>query len=154
MRARLRLVYGDRHNIPRFVDCLSEETLFDLARGKLSGERLEAALAHVAGCADCAALLAHAAPVLEGTEGAESSAGDTAQVGRGPTTAPAALKIGSEIRGTYRVVRLIGRGGMGVVYEVTHARLHGRYALKLMNPEFAADRAAVARFRREAQVTS
>jgi serine/threonine-protein kinase len=58
------------------------------------------------------------------------------------------------VRGTYRVVRLIGRGGMGVVYEVAHARLHGRYALKLMNPEFAADQAALSRFRREAQVTS
>jgi eukaryotic-like serine/threonine-protein kinase len=138
------------------VDCLSEETLFDLARGKLSGERLEAALTHVASCSDCAALLAHAAPALEGAHGAvESSASDTAQSGGGTrTAAPAALKIGMEVRGTYRVVRLIGRGGMGVVYEVTHARLHGRYALKLMNPEFAADQAALSRFRREAQVTS
>jgi tRNA A-37 threonylcarbamoyl transferase component Bud32 len=137
------------------VDCLSEETLFDLARGKLSGERLEAALAHVAGCADCAALLAHAAPALEGAAGGQpwKSAADT-EAGKVRAAAPSALKVGSDVRGTYRVVRLIGRGGMGVVYEVTHARLHGRYALKLMNPEFAADQAALSRFRREAQVTS
>ena len=137
------------------MDCLSEETLFDLARGKLSGERLEAALAHVAGCADCADLLAHAAPALQGSSVQAGSGGDTAQSGgRERAPVPSALKIGGEVRGTYRVVRLIGRGGMGVVYEVTHARLHGRYALKLMNPEFAADQAALSRFRREAQVTS
>jgi serine/threonine-protein kinase len=137
------------------VDCLSEETLFDLARGKLSGARLEAALGHVAGCADCAALLAHAAPALEGApETTEGSARDTAVLGPGRPAAPAALKIGTEVRGTYRVVRLIGRGGMGLVYEATHSRLHGRYALKLMNPEFAADKAALSRFQREAQVTS
>jgi eukaryotic-like serine/threonine-protein kinase len=134
------------------VDCLSEETLFDLARGKLSGERLEAAMGHVGGCADCAALLAHAAPALEGAAG--KSDAETAQAGRARPAVPAALKVGAEVRGTYRVVRLIGRGGMGVVYEVSHARLHGRYALKLMNPEFAADQAALSRFHREAQVTS
>jgi tRNA A-37 threonylcarbamoyl transferase component Bud32 len=152
-RARLRLVAGVRHNTPRFVDCLSEETLFDLARGKLSGDRLEAAMAHVAGCADCAALLTHAAPALEGTaQGvAPPSAPEVTPV---PARVPSALKIGTDVRGTYRVVRLIGRGGMGVVYEVSHARLHGRYALKLINPEFAADQAALSRFRREAQVTS
>jgi len=65
------------------VDCLSEETLFDLARGKLSGERLEAALAHVASCSDCAALLAHAAPVLEGSAAGPESAGETARTGGG-----------------------------------------------------------------------
>jgi serine/threonine-protein kinase len=135
------------------VDCLSEETLFDLARGKLSGERLEATMAHVGGCADCAALLAHAAPALEGAAGGKSAA-RTAETGRTRPATPAALKVGQEVRGTYRVVRLIGRGGMGVVYEVSHARLHGRYALKLMNLEFAADHAALSRFQREAQVTS
>jgi serine/threonine-protein kinase len=130
--------------------------LFDLARGKLSGARLEEAMSHVAGCADCAALLAHAAPVLEGTaQGVPwTSAVDTAPVGQARAAAPSALTVGADVRGTYRVVRLIGRGGMGVVYEVTHARLHGRYALKLMNPEFAADQAALSRFRLEAQVTS
>jgi serine/threonine-protein kinase len=136
------------------VDCLSEETLFDLARGKLSGERLEAAMGHVAGCADCAALLAHAAPALEGAAPGGKSVANTAQEGKVRAGPPVALKVGAEVRGTYRVVRLIGRGGMGVVYEVSHARLHGRYALKLMNPEFAADQAALSRFRREAQVTS
>ena len=32
--------------------------------------------------------------------------------------------------GLYRIVRCIGRGGMGEVYEVAHARLGVHYALK------------------------
>ena len=39
------------------------------------------------------------------------------------------LAIGQQL-GTYRVVRLLGRGGMGAVYEVEHAQLGVHYALK------------------------
>ena len=34
--------------------------------------------------------------------------------------------------GAYRVVRLLGRGGMGEVYEVEHVQLGVRYALKTL----------------------
>ena len=37
--------------------------------------------------------------------------------------------------GAYRIVRLIGRGGMGVVYEARHTRVGQRAALKLLDPE-------------------
>ena len=36
--------------------------------------------------------------------------------------------VGQVLDNTYRIVRLIGEGGMGMVYEATHARLAGRYA--------------------------
>jgi serine/threonine-protein kinase len=50
--------------------------------------------------------------------------------------------------------RVVGEGGMGVVYEATHARLAGRYAIKVLLQEHA-DRPDVrARFDREAQITS
>ena len=64
------------------------------------------------------------------------------------------LEPGQLIGGTYRVVRCIGRGGMGAVYEATHARLSGRYAIKLILRELAQDNDLFTRFRREAQVTS
>ena len=35
--------------------------------------------------------------------------------------------------GSYRVVRRLGEGGMGVVYEVEHISLVVRYALKTFN---------------------
>jgi serine/threonine protein kinase len=54
--------------------------------------------------------------------------------------------------GQYRVVRLLGRGGMGEVYEVEHTTLETRHALKLLPPDFAARPGALERFRREAKV--
>ena len=39
------------------------------------------------------------------------------------------IKANSRI-GAYRIVRLLGQGGMGAVYEVVHEKLGVRYALK------------------------
>ncbi len=53
---------------------------------------------------------------------------------------------------TYRVVRLIGQGGMGRVYEAQHLRLGARrFALKVMHAELARKPELVTRFRREAE---
>jgi eukaryotic-like serine/threonine-protein kinase len=65
-----------------------------------------------------------------------------------------ALETGQWIEDTYRIVRRIGEGGMGEVYEAAHARLSGRYAIKLLQREVASDPMFMARFQREAQVTS
>jgi eukaryotic-like serine/threonine-protein kinase len=43
---------------------------------------------------------------------------------------------------------------MGEIYEVSHSRLAGRYAMKVLRPEVAANPEALARFQREAKVTS
>jgi serine/threonine-protein kinase len=64
------------------------------------------------------------------------------------------LQPGVVIEDTYRIVRRIGEGGMGEVYEATHARLAGRYAIKLLLREIASDPVLMARFQREAQITS
>ena len=52
----------------------------------------------------------------------------------------------------YRVVRLLGRGGMGQVYEVEHVELGTRHALKIIPHELAGQRGFIERFRREATV--
>lgn len=67
---------------------------------------------------------------------------------------PPTLAPGTLLKDTYTVLSLIGRGGMGEVYEVEHARLAGRYALKLLPPAFAHEHVSVTRFRREADITS
>ena len=41
--------------------------------------------------------------------------------------------------GSYRVVRRLGQGGMGVVYEVEHVRLGTRHALKAFTHSFLVD---------------
>lgn len=51
----------------------------------------------------------------------------------------------------YTVVRLIGSGGMGVVYEARHAQLARRFAVKFLLPEFAASREILKRFENEAK---
>lgn len=53
--------------------------------------------------------------------------------------------------GKYRIVREMGRGAMGIVYEAEQTDLQRRVALKLLSPVIATDEAAVARFAREAQ---
>ena len=51
--------------------------------------------------------------------------------------------------GRYRVVRRLGRGGMGEVYEAIHATLGKRVALKVLRPEVAQNPKVLARFQRE-----
>lgn len=63
------------------------------------------------------------------------------------------LKNGQKIA-DYCIVRRIGGGGMGEVYEVIDTKLDRRAALKLLPPELSSDQALVARFRREAKAAS
>jgi eukaryotic-like serine/threonine-protein kinase len=64
------------------------------------------------------------------------------------------LAPGTVLQDTYRIIRQVGHGGMGAVYEATHARLAGRYAVKVLKPDTAETPEAFQRFRREALVTS
>jgi serine/threonine-protein kinase len=62
--------------------------------------------------------------------------------------------IGELIAGKYRVERLLGAGGMGLVFAATHEALHERRAIKLLQPK-GGDRAELCeRFLREAQTAA
>src|SRR5262249_21959882 len=51
----------------------------------------------------------------------------------------------------YKVERVLGQGGMGVVVAALHQQLEQRVALKFLLPEGAADATVVGRFVREAR---
>jgi len=61
---------------------------------------------------------------------------------------------GDLVGGKYRVVRLIGEGGMGLVYEARHEHLGSQVALKFLHPDLAERPGLVARFLQEARVSA
>src|SRR5262245_39784138 len=65
------------------------------------------------------------------------------------TTAP--VQPGDMLGGKYRVEKVLGAGGMGVVVAATHLQLDQRVAIKFMLPAAFDDAEALARFNREAR---
>jgi serine/threonine protein kinase len=58
------------------------------------------------------------------------------------------------VLGKYSIIRLLGSGGMGAVYEATHTEIGKKVAIKVLSPLIAAVPGARARFLREAQLTT
>jgi serine/threonine-protein kinase len=58
------------------------------------------------------------------------------------------------IDGRYRIVALLGNGGMGSVYEAEHLALGKRVAFKVIHRDLVSDEEALARFEREARATA
>ncbi len=80
-------------------------------------------------------------PLPSQKSGATSSADESAWVGR-------------VIAGRYHLERVIGRGGMGLVFEARHVAVGRRVAVKILRPEAAKSTEAVARFHREARAAA
>jgi serine/threonine protein kinase len=70
--------------------------------------------------------------------------------GFGPPTVPGEVGV----LGPYRVLKELGKGGMGAVYLALDTRLNRKLALKVMLPEFTANATAKERFLREAQAAA
>jgi len=64
------------------------------------------------------------------------------------------LPVERTIDKKYRLEQLIGRGGMGAVYEATDLRLNRRIAIKIMLSNMFGDLTALRRFEREAQASA
>lgn len=70
-----------------------------------------------------------------------------------PPVASAACEVSGQL-GDYRIVREIGRGGMGVVYEAEQISLNRRVALKVLPFAAVLDTRQLQRFKKEAQAAA
>ena len=63
-------------------------------------------------------------------------------------------EIGSTLGGRYRLLELLGQGGMATIYRARDAQLERDVAVKLLRPEFGQDPEFLARFRDEARAAA
>lgn len=61
------------------------------------------------------------------------------------------LEIGQLLDNKYRIVRMIGEGGMGAVFEGENVRINRRVAIKVLHAAFTGNAEVMQRFEREAQ---
>jgi eukaryotic-like serine/threonine-protein kinase len=130
--------------------CPDAGLLVSLARGTLGPGERDGVEAHVRACAECREVLGlwtggEASPAISAETGPMSG------VGRGRAYPPGPGDVLAE---KYRVERVLGIGGMGVVVAATHLQLGRTVALKLMLPQSSASPETAARFIQEARAAS
>jgi len=126
--------------------------LFEAAREREPGER-HAFLNEV--CHGDDALRAEIESLLSGDRRAVDFLQKPALAGTEPTESTirqGTLSVGQVLSDRFQIVRLIGYGGMGEVYEAKDLKLGGRVALKTIKPEIAAQPRSLERFKKEIQL--
>jgi WD40 repeat protein len=139
------------------VGCIDADLIVAFVRGRASvGERARVEH-HMDECGDCrraVAGLASVSAIAERTardalreSSATGAGGEDGRAG-GPALAP------GDLVDHYRIMRTLGRGGMGAVYLARDLALGRKVALKVLRSGLGASPAALARFRREALATA
>ncbi len=148
--------------------CFALEAVQSFVRGMVDAGAADRIEEHLDGCDECRALVAAlargeggqvVARTITGLESTAAAALALALTGFDVAAPdrPSAERslLGSTLADTYQLVRVIGMGGMGVIYEARHVRLRGkRYAVKLLAGQHARSSEVLARFRREAEIAS
>ena len=127
--------------------CLSAELIDDYHGGRLWPQEHALATGHLLACAACRAAASergYPLPVEVAQAEPITTHGDNNTL-RDPPKVPERI-------GPYRILRLIGRGGMGAVYEARHTKLDRVVALKILPSPLTVDREYRERFAREARV--
>lgn len=152
--------------------CLTAESMERLAQGELPAAEMVVIEEHIGTCESCRSMLDSSSldamwhdevlPVLQGTsedgerlhegqgDGHDEQSLESLLKLLGPTDDP--HKIGRI--GTYEVIGVIGRGGMGIVFKAFDAALNRFVAIKMLLPHLAVSGAARKRFAREGQAAA
>jgi serine/threonine protein kinase len=130
----------------------SPERLAAFRLGRLPPAERAATEAHLARCDACRHQLdnlpdATVLSVMRRSAEATEAQGRPAPRPAGPRPTAVPTELANHPR--YRVLQLLGRGGMGAVYKAEHRLMQRLVALKVIDPNLTADPAAVERFRRE-----
>jgi eukaryotic-like serine/threonine-protein kinase len=131
--------------------CPSETILVAYAEGRSANEERTLVEAHMTACADCRTIVS----MLVKDDGrsttdpfARTLAVDALSE---PPPSSKDFSPGEMFEEKYRVERMIGAGGMGVVAEATHLGLGRRVAIKFMRAESRSNPEGAVRFLREAR---
>jgi eukaryotic-like serine/threonine-protein kinase len=160
--------------------CPDREKLLALYRGELDAEAVEVVGQHLATCALCEAFLASVQEPEDGIVSnlrkflnrehwikreefqaveARAMAIPIEHIGFLPASSVAEHDAGATPQeqspltrlGKYELLKVLGRGGMGIVYAAVHTKLNKKVAVKIILPQYSQDLRVRARFRREMQ---
>ena len=163
------------------TECLDEEAILSFCRGSMAAEKRPGVEAHMGECDECRALISAVArsslvspreageapeptqtkltvdPAMAPTTPAHGGLGAEvafAAPRSSPPLASAPVRAGDLLAGKYRVERVLGVGGMGVVVAAWHTQLDQRVALKFLLPAACEAPGATARFLREGKAAA
>jgi hypothetical protein len=146
----------------RIAEHPAAEDLQVYGQGRLPPEDAATLEEHLSGCPRCCELLEQtpgdsflhrlraAGPPTPGTPGRTT---DTAILER-PTADAAGIPPELANHPRYRVLGLVGQGGMGAVYKAEHRRMERLVALKVIHPGLVRNRAALQRFHQEVRAAA
>src|SRR5262249_38326597 len=167
-----RPIAGGDDEVETYTErCPSEEELRAFQLGDLPEAALDVVARHLAGCAHCETRARERATVVDPIRDAIRHRSDgippdlpaspgldtlvhpryRAVPGRYSFLLPAVQPDEIGRLGNYRVLRLLGRGGMAFVFAAEDATLHRPVALKVMRPDLHAEAAGCERFLTEAR---
>lgn len=136
------------------------DQLSDFALGRLEPAAIGVIEEHLSACGACCDTLRQLQPdtfvSLVREAGGGQAVGATVTVDGAATAPDVPAGVPAELADhpRYRVVGLLGTGGMGAVYLAEHRRMQRVVALKVISPRLVASPSAVERFQREVKAAA